>query len=353
MSSSRRRFLLGSAAAMALTLRPRAGRTAPAKLTEVTLLFPRLTPGPDYSFLWAADALGYFAEEGLKVSVQPTNGSPEVARLVAAGQGDFGFPGAEATIISVAKGLPVIDVFCIQQRMVYSLGAPQASAINTVADLKGKRIGVQSLTASPVFVAKALLRGVGLDPERDVTFVPVGIGAQAVAAVKSGQVDAAAFHDTQFLQFAMSEVPFRLFPMPAFAKHFTAGIVVKSDMVAARPEMVTGFGRAIAKGLVYSFANPEASIKAMAQVVPGTGVKNPAEALAELKQRLTYEELPPEAKGQWGWNTTERYGRFADFLLDAGVVDRKVDGGKLFDGRFLEAINAFDVDGIVRAAKSA
>jgi NitT/TauT family transport system substrate-binding protein len=353
MSWSRRRFLLGSGAALALSAGPRIVRAAPAKLTDVTVLFARLTPGPDYSFLWAADALGYFREEGLNVTVQPTNGSPEVARLVAAGQGDFGLPGAEATIISVSKGLPIVDVFCVQQRMIYSVGAPQASSIARPADLKGQRIGVQSLTASPVFVAKAVIKAAGLNPDRDVTFVPIGIGAQAVAAVKAGQVDAVAFHDTQFLQFEMAGVPFRLFPMPAFANHFTAGITVKSDTVAKRPEIVVGFGRAIAKGLLYSFTNPQASIKAMQKVVPGTAVKDPEGALAELKQRLTYEELPPQAKGKWGWNTPERYGRFADFLLDVGVINRKVDGAKLFDGRFLDQINAFDAKAVIEAAKSA
>lgn len=352
---SRRNFLAGTtafAALAALARWPRPARAAGKDLTQVTVLFPRLAPGSDYSFLWAAQALGYFAEEGLDVVVQPTGGSPEVARLLAAGQGDIGISGAEATIVSVAKGLPVKDVFCLQQEMIYSVGVPEGSNIKKVADLKGKRIGVQSLTASPVFIAKALIKKAGLDPERDVTFLPIGVGAQAVAAVKAGQVDAVSFHDTQFLLFSFAGVPFRRFKTPDFDRFFTAGITVKSDTITKRPKMIVGFTRAIAKGLVYSFANPQASITAMQKIV-SKGNAKPADALAILKERLTHEVLPPEAHGQWGWNTTERYGAFADFLLSAGVIKKKVEGSEVFDGRFLKDINAFDAKAIERSAKLA
>lgn len=351
MIESRRNFLLGSTALALLMTRPVASSAAPSGLTGVTALFSRPAPGADSSFLWAAKALGYFQAEGLDVTIQTTEGSPESARLIAAGQGDIAVNGAEATIISVAKGLPVKDVFCIQQRMIYSLGVPETSPLRNVAELKGKRIGVQSLTASPVFVAKALLREAGLNPDQDATFLPIGVGAQAVAAVKSGQVDAAAFHDTQFLLFQRAGAPFRFFPMSAFSQYFTAGLVVRADSITKRPEMIAGFARAIAKALAYSFANPEASIRAMNQIVAGTN-KDPAGALAELQQRLTYEVLPAEAQGQWGWNTPERYGQFADFLLNAGVINRKIDGSSVFDRRFLLQANAFDAAEIEHAAKN-
>ena len=342
-------FLAGSAA-LAATALPRLPASAQS-LTEITCLFPRLTPGADYSFLWGADALGFFRDEGLKVTIQPTGGSPEVARLVAAGQGDIGIAGSEATIMSAAKGLPVRDVFCIQQKMIYSVGIPESSPLRTAAELKGKRVGVQSLSASPVFVARAIFREAGLNPDKDITFVPIGVGGQAVAAVKSGQVDAVSFHDTQFVLFRANGVPFRLLPAPNFKPFFTSGIIVKADATNTRGPMIAGFSRAIAKGLVYSFANPIASIKAMTKVVPETA-KDP-NALAELKDRLTYETLPPEAKNQWGWNSAARWQKFADFLASVGVIDKKIDASKLFDGRFLSQANAFDVAAIERMARSA
>lgn len=350
--ATRRGFLAGATALAASAGWPRPARAATKDLTKVTVLFARLAPGADYSFLWAAQSLGYYAEEGLDVVIQPTAGSPEVARLLAAGQGDIGLPGAEATVVSVSKGLPVKDVFCLQQKLIYSVGVPESSDIKDPAGLKGKRIGVQSLTASPLYIAKALMKKAGLNPDSDATFLPIGVGAQAVAAVKAGQVDAVAFHDTQFLLFKFAGVPFRHFKTPDFDRFFTAGIAVKADTITQRPKMIVGFGRAVAKAMAYSFANPQASIVAMNKVL-GKSTASPEVALALLKARLANEELPPEANGQWGWNTVERYDAFAKFLLDVGIAQKRVAGADVFDGRFLKDINAFDVKAIEQSARQA
>jgi NitT/TauT family transport system substrate-binding protein len=187
-----------------------------------------------------------------------------------------------------------------------------------------------------------LIRKAGLDPLNDVTFLPIGVGAQAVAAVKGGQVDAVAFHDTQFLLFSAAGVPFRQFPTPDFDRFFTAGVAVKSQTISERPEMIVGFSRAVAKAIVHAFANPVAFGKTSA---------NPNTALALLKARLENHVLPPEAKGQWGWNTIERYDAYADFLLDVGILQKKVNGADVFDGRFLADINKFDAKAIEQSAK--
>ena len=96
-------------------------------------------------------------------------------------------------------------------------------------------------------------------------------------------------------------------------------------------------------------------------VIGGGGIKggqvigktsaNPDTALALLKARLQNHVLPPEARGQWGWNTVDRYGTYADFLLDVGILQKKVNGADVFDGRFLADINKFDARAIERSAK--
>jgi len=63
------------------------------------------------------------------------------------------------------------------------------SPIRKDVDLKGKAIGVGSLASSAVGYMKALVAEAGLDPNKDVTFLPVGMGAQAAMALKMGKVD--------------------------------------------------------------------------------------------------------------------------------------------------------------------
>jgi len=353
MSLSRRRFVQTSLGAGAALGWSRASLAQASKPQAITCLFPFQTFGTDWSFFFAAQALGYFKEEGLDVTAQPTKGSPEVGRLLAAGQGDIGFAGAEAIIMNVSKGLPVRDVFTVQQGVVYRVGVPEGSPIKTVADLKGKRIGSQSLTGSTVFLAKALVKQAGLDPERDVTFIPIGLGAQAMAALRAKEVDAATFGDTTFVEFAQNGMPFSFFPLESFSDHFGVGIVTPAAAVTERGDTITRFSRAVAKGIVYSFANPEATVRQMQKVVPGVAAKDFEGGVARLKVRQEAIKLPAAAGGQWGWNTPERYNAFADFLLGVGFIERPVKSEEVMDRRYIKAINAFDPEPVIRAAKSA
>jgi ABC-type nitrate/sulfonate/bicarbonate transport system substrate-binding protein len=66
------------------------------------------------------------------------------------------------------------------------------SPIKTVKDLKGKKIGIDALNSSTHLWAKLVLEKNGLDPNRDVTFVPVSFPAQG-QALRSGMIDVGVF----------------------------------------------------------------------------------------------------------------------------------------------------------------
>jgi len=57
-------------------------------------------------------------------------------------------------------------------------------------DLKGHKIGIVAHGTTPEFALRYMLEQAGLDPDKDVTIVPVGLPAQALSAMKAGRVDA-------------------------------------------------------------------------------------------------------------------------------------------------------------------
>ncbi|MSQ72868.1 MAG: ABC transporter substrate-binding protein [Betaproteobacteria bacterium] len=67
-----------------------------------------------------------------------------------------------------------------------------SSGINSLQQLKGKNIGVNGFKSSIHLWAMLAVKAAGLDPERDVTFVPVPFSAQG-AALRSGKIDVGAF----------------------------------------------------------------------------------------------------------------------------------------------------------------
>jgi len=131
---------------------------------------------------------GLFEKEGLRVRLIAFRGTNLMLAAILAGEIDFGsflpfFVGASA------RGLPVKIVGSVTKSSGYALvGRPE---IANAQALKGKRIGINSFGSSADFAAYMAIRGSGLDPNRDVTFVPVGGGtAERIAAVASGSVDA-------------------------------------------------------------------------------------------------------------------------------------------------------------------
>jgi len=73
---------------------------------------------------------------------------------------------------------------------VYPFVLEVAAKITSIADLKGKKIGVSSVGSSSDIATRAALKKLGLDPDKDVTIVPVGSAAQRTAAMLSGAIDA-------------------------------------------------------------------------------------------------------------------------------------------------------------------
>ena len=349
---SQRAAMLGGLAAVAPPLLAGCGSSTSSgkQLKEITMLFARQAPDSDYAPLFAPVTLGYFAQEGLKVNFQYTSGSPEVVKLLNAGQGDVGMPGADATMIARVAGADIQDYFTSDQKLIYAFGGVAGKGVHTPADLKGKKVGVLSLQASPTYLMKAIASRAGLDPNRDVSFLPLGVGAQAVAAVKQGRVDAVAYHDTQLLQFREEGINIDFFPTPAFDSFFTTMVTARTSMFKDSPETLVGFARALAKGTIYCLENPEAGLRAAAKAVPALNTDTETK-LALLKERNLKKILPSEANDTVGWNSNARYSQFAAFLVQQGVVKESPRLAESWNGTLLDEINKFDKEKIKASAR--
>jgi ABC-type nitrate/sulfonate/bicarbonate transport system substrate-binding protein len=65
--------------------------------------------------------------------------------------------------------------------------------VNSIADLKGKTVGVTSLGSTTDLFVEALLAKSGLDPKKDVSIVAVGTGAESLAAFTTRHIDAGVY----------------------------------------------------------------------------------------------------------------------------------------------------------------
>lgn len=187
---SRRELLALAAAGSALAAIPTfAAAQAPEKKKVViavggkNLLY--------YLPLTVAEQLGYFKDEGLDVEIVDFAGGAKALQAVVGGSADVVSGAFENTVNMQLKGQPM-RAFVLQGRapqIVLGVSTKTMPNYKTVADLKGKKIGVTAPGSSTHVMTNFVLASAGLKPT-DVSIVGVGAASGAVAAVKAGQVDA-------------------------------------------------------------------------------------------------------------------------------------------------------------------
>ncbi|WP_395711583.1 ABC transporter substrate-binding protein [Reyranella sp.] len=186
-----RRMMMTAAALVGLLPGLAAAQALPANVAVYT---GALVTVPTY----VAKDLGIYDKHGLNVSLLDFRAAPDATAALFSGAVDLmsNSPGNMMLVNSRGRDLvAVVDNF---PAPVWSLVAGKDVATTNKAagypapmrDLKGKKIGVPAIGSDGHNFARRFLRDAGMDPEKDVTFLAVGLGPDAVAAFKAGQLDA-------------------------------------------------------------------------------------------------------------------------------------------------------------------
>ena len=194
MTLQRRAFLAASGAALCAAAPIVFAQTAPQAVEK-----PQLTLAVGgknllyYLPLTIAEQLGYFKAEGLDVKVVDFAGGSQALRALVGGSADVVSGAFEHTINMQTKGQKLRAVVLMGRAPQIVLGVNPKTLPNfkTVADLKGKKIGVTAPGSSTNVMVNFVLAKAGLKPS-EVSIIGVGAGAGAVAAMRAGQIDALA-----------------------------------------------------------------------------------------------------------------------------------------------------------------
>jgi NitT/TauT family transport system substrate-binding protein len=146
-----------------------------------------------YLPLTVAEQLGYFKDEGLQVEISDFAGGAKALQALVGGSADVVSGAYEHTILMQAKNQPIV-AFALQGRapqIVLAVNNKTMPNYKSVADLKGKKIGVTAPGSSTSIMTSFVLAKAGLKPT-DVSFIGVGAGAGALSAIRAGQIDAIA-----------------------------------------------------------------------------------------------------------------------------------------------------------------
>ncbi|TSE26773.1 putative aliphatic sulfonates-binding protein [Tepidimonas sediminis] len=185
----RRQWLAAAAALTATTAAPWVRAQALEK-TKVTIA----VGGKNlfyYLPLTIAEQLGYFKAEGLDVNIVDFAGGARALQAVVGGSADVVSGAFEHTVNMQAKGQPM-RAFVLQglaPQIVLGVNPRTLPNFQSIADLKGRKIGVTAPGSSTHIMLNFVLAKAGLKPS-DVSVIGVGASNGAVAAMRSGQIDA-------------------------------------------------------------------------------------------------------------------------------------------------------------------
>src|SRR6266849_3942388 len=162
-----------------------------------TLEKPQLTLGVGgktalyYLPLTICERLGYFKEQGLDIAINDFRGGAQSLQALVGGSVDVVTGAYEHTIRMQAKGQDITSVIELGRfpGIVVGRRKDKAQTYKSAADLKGAKIGVTAPGSSTNFFVMYLMSKAGLKPT-DASYIGVGIGASAVAAMKKGEIDA-------------------------------------------------------------------------------------------------------------------------------------------------------------------
>lgn len=307
-----------------------------------------------------AQEMGYYREAGVDPELITCCGSIDVTKQIAAGQADIGAPSPEPAIIGRQPdvGMKVKFIYTAYRENIYQLAVPEGSSITSIPELKGKSVGVVNLGSGAVPAGKALIKTAGLDPEKDVRFVAIGEGLQAATAIKQKRVDALSLWDAMYAEVTNFDVKLRYLDNAPIAKYPSNGLLVRDDDLGPKAKAFGGFGRAVAKGTLFTLENPEAAVRIMWKRFPELRPSNKAEpeALADglriVRSRFHVWTVDNRTTKKWGYSEPNDYRSFIDFMAQQGLVKVKVPVDDLITNKLVDDFNNFDAKKVREQARN-
>lgn len=343
-------------AALALAACSDSGSSSDSAIEEATMTVATPTWNAGIASLAVSQAQGYFEDEGLDMEIVLTDSATTQLTQIAGMNADTGAVSPEPIILGHQDGTDIdLSYFMYYyETNIYGVMVPEDSPIQTLADLEGTTVGAISLASNSVTQLKVAMELEGLDPD-SVTFVAIGVGGQQAQAVKNGQVDAAALLDTSFQVLENQGIALRPIELSATQDLTAGGLVAPTAALESDAELYTGIGRAVARGVVFAQANPEAAIRILFEEHPEARPQGVPEeeaiagAVSVLESRLANLGID---------DGTSEYGRFddaalqsnVDFLLSAGEIADTVPVEDFWDPSLLDDINDFDFEAVRQEA---
>src|SRR5438105_2566274 len=288
----------------------------------------RLGKAVPNSFAFSTAEIGIDAkiwqQEGIELDVSAFRGDAQMQQALAAGSLDVAV-GSGPGMGFRAKGVPAIAVAAMYGAPAnLALTVLARSQIKTIADLKGKKIGVTTLGSLTDWLVRKLSQQQGWGPE-GIQILPLGNVPARLAAMERNELDGMVIEAATSYELEEQGKGRTITLFGDIEKHFyTHVIYATDDMIAKRPELLRRFLRGWFKTIAFMRANKAAAVKSGAKVV-------------EVRESIVSKVYDTQiggfsADGAWDMQSIDV---IRNSLKDLGILDVIPDAKTIYNDKFV------------------
>jgi ABC-type nitrate/sulfonate/bicarbonate transport system substrate-binding protein len=291
-------------------------------IENVRVAYPSM--GTSVFCLIIAQKEGYLKEEGLDVQLLSIRGEIAI-RTTLAGEVDF-FTNAGSALAAAVRAVPVKIVTIFQDKPSWDLIAQPD--IKSIAQLRGKTIGVMSPEGSLAVVAREILRKNGIDPAKDVNLVVMGGDEVRFPALQTKSIQATLFSSAMSIK-AQRDGFIKLANAGDYANLIEGGLATSADKIKQNPDKMFRLIRAALKGINFLVSKREPAIKYMMDGLRMTD-RELASSIYDIQSKLILRE---------GFSDDKTLQSMIESMKRTTKVQREIKVGDVFDLSFVKKAN--------------
>ena len=275
--------------------------------------------------LYVAQERGFFRDEGLDVQLVLVRATSAIAAALA---GDIHAVGSIGTVIRAIERSDVpfkVLAVNLKRPLFWLVTRPE---FKSIADLKGKTLGITTFGGAQHVAAIRLLRKGGLDPEKDITVIVAGDVPSQLQSLVSGVIQVAVLSPPTII---MARDKFKMRILASAVDEFPSiqnGTAVTEKFLKERRDLAKRILRARAKATGYFWENERGASEVLAKYLK-----------VELPVALESYRLARSAFTSNGIPTGEEVGEFLSMDAEFLSLPKAIPAARIFDFSLQREVN--------------
>lgn len=284
-------------------------------------------PNVQFAPLYVGIEKGFYQEAGLEVNIDYSMENDN-AVLLATGELQFAILSGEQVLLGRAQGLPLVYTMAWYQQYPVGIVAKSSAGINSVADLRGKKIGLPGLFGASYIGAMALLYSGGLT-EKDVTLDSIGFNqVEVLLADREDAIVVYVANEPAQLESMGEEIS--VLKVSDAVQMIGNGLVTNEKTMQEDPELVRAMTAATLKAIQYTIDHPDEAYDISKKFVP-----NLAAADQAVQKQVLLNSIELWKGEKPGFSAPQAWENMRTVMQTMGLLTTVVDVSACFTNEFI------------------